>query len=54
MTRAFGPDLHEAAVIYKLFDYFLDLWLSLEILDDFVRISSNRRDVSLENQGNAR
>jgi len=37
-----------------LFDYFLDLWTSLEILVDFFRISSDRRDVSLENQANAR
>ena len=40
MTRAFGPDLHETAVIYTLFDYFLDLWPSLKILLDFFRISS--------------
>ncbi len=37
-----------------LFDYFLDLWTSLEILLDFFRISSDRRDVSLENHENAR
>ena len=37
-----------------LFDYFLDLWTSLEILFDFFRISSDRRDVSLENHENAR
>ena len=54
MTRAFGPDLHETAVIYTLFDYFLDLWPSLKILLDFFRISSDRRDVSLENHENAR
>ena len=36
-----------------LFDYFLDLWTSLEILLDFFRISSDRRDVSLENHENA-
>ena len=37
-----------------LFDYFLDLWTSLEILLDFFRISSDRRDVSLENHENAK
>ena len=37
-----------------LFDYFLDLWTSLKILLDFFRISSDRRDVSLENHENAR
>jgi len=36
-----------------LFDYFLDLWTSLEVLVDFFRISSDRRDVSLENHENA-
>ena len=36
-----------------LSDYFLDLWTSLEILLDFFRISSDRRDVSLENHENA-
>ena len=35
-------------------DYFLDLWTSLEILLDFFRISSDRRDVSLENHENAK
>ena len=54
MTRALGPDLHETTVIYMLFDYFLDLWTSLEVLVDFFRISSDRRDVSLENHENAR
>ena len=37
-----------------LFDNFLDLWPSLKILLDFFRISSDRRDVSLENHENAR
>ena len=36
-----------------LFYYFLDLWTSLEVLVDFFRISSDRRDVSLENHENA-
>ena len=54
MTRALGPDLHETTVIYMLFEYFLDLWTSLEVLVDFFRISSDRRDVSLENQENAK
>ena len=36
-----------------LFDYFLDLWTSLEVLVDFFRISADRRDVSLENHENA-
>ena len=54
VTRALGPDLHETTLIYVLFDYFLDLWTSLEVLVDFFRISSDRRDVSLENHENAR
>ena len=49
MTRALGPDLHEIILIYILFDYFLDLWTSFEILVDFFRVSSDRRDVSHEN-----
>ena len=54
MTRALGPDLHEATVIYLFFYYFLELWTSLEVLVDFIRISSDRRDVPLENHENAK